>query len=69
MPPYPPAGYPPSSSGFSGYPPYPPTNNPSFPTYPSFPTPYPPYTSSGFPTPPAGAGTGTIKDEHIRYEK
>nr|CAI5861604.1 unnamed protein product [Callosobruchus analis] len=71
QPPYPTPSYPPSSGGYGSggaYPPYPPASTTSFPGFPSFPTPpsYPPYppTSFGTPTPPAG--TGTIKEEHIR---
>lgn len=66
MPPYPPTSYPPTSGGFGGYPPYPTTNNPSFPTFPTpYPSPYTPYPNNNFPTPTPG--TGTIKEEHIRY--
>ncbi|XP_074038833.1 tumor susceptibility gene 101 [Leptinotarsa decemlineata] len=64
--PYPPAPYSGSSGGFGGYPPYPPTSNAGYPPYPSYNTPYPPFSGSNFGTPTPPAGTGTIKDEHIR---
>ncbi|KAI4470658.1 tumor susceptibility protein-related [Holotrichia oblita] len=56
QPPYPIPG------NFPAFPPYPPASTTSFPSYPTFPTPYPPYSVN----PPVSAGTGTIKEEHIK---
>ncbi|GJQ88023.1 TSG101 [Trypoxylus dichotomus] len=74
--PYPPSQYPmqagasyspynqppyPVASNFPSFP-YPPTSTTSFSSYPTFPSPYPPYTVNAA----ASAGTGTIKEEHIK---
>lgn len=56
QPPYPIPG------NFPAFPPYPPASTTSFPSYPTFSTPYPPYSVN----PPVSAGTGTIKEEHIK---
>lgn len=70
--PYPqPSGYPPPGPP-RGYSPYPPTSSSGYPPYPSYNSPYPtPYPPSNFGSTAGGmpsgqAGTGTIKDEHIR---